>query len=112
MMRASEFARRRARIEADKGHAFRPHSPKHRRKALEALITRAGAALIVPGGRVIGYRLPDGSVACEKQRFPNEDAAGAELVRIRRDAAHSYIPVRAYACDWCSGWHLTSKPKA
>jgi len=111
-MRASEFARRLARIEAGKGQPFRPHGAKHRRKATEALIRRANAALIVPGGRVIGYRLPDGSVACEKQRFRCRDTAEAELIRIRRDAAHSYIPVRAYLCDWCDGWHLTSRPKS
>lgn len=108
-MRAGEFARRRARIESERGLRFRPHSKHYRRKALRALVRRAGAALIIPHGREVGYRMPDGSVACIKHRFRTFEAADAELHRITRHAAHSYVPVRVYACDWCDGFHLTSK---
>ncbi len=79
------------------------------RKALRALVKRSNASLIAPRGHVIGYRMPDGSVACIKQRFRSEEAASAELLRIARHASRSYIPVRAYLCDWCGGWHLTSR---
>lgn len=103
-MKAGEFSRRRARIESARGCKFQ-------RKALRALAKRARAAIIVPNGKRIGYRLPDGSVACEKQRFHSEDAANTELTRIARQASHAYIPVRAYRCEWCSGWHLTSRAK-
>ncbi len=108
-MRAGEFARRRARIESDKGLKCRPHSPAFQRKALRALAKRAGAALIVPIGRRIGYRLPDGSVACAKQRYRTHEAADAELQRIAVHASRAYVPVRAYRCDWCGGFHLTSR---
>lgn len=108
-MHAGEFARRRARIVSDKGGSRRLHGPRYRVKALRALVRRAGAALIIPHGRRVGYRLPDGSVACDKQRFRTERAALAELDRIHMHAAHAYVPVRAYLCNWCDGWHLTSR---
>lgn len=110
-MRAGEFARRRARIESEMRPGFNRHGKGFRRKALRALVKRAGAAFIVPNGRRIGYRLPDGSVACEKQRFRTEDAANAELRRIAFHASHAYIPVRAYRCEWCDGFHLTSRAR-
>lgn len=108
-MRAGEFARRRARIQCDRGDKLRPHGAGYQRKALRALVKRSGAALIVPNGRVVGYRMRDGSVACMKQRYRSETAAHAELSRIASHASHSYVPVRAYRCEWCDGWHLTSR---
>lgn len=104
-MRAAEFARRLARIEreaATRGAGFR-------RGATRALTRRAGAALIVPQGRIAGWRLPDGSVACVKERFRTLDAAQHELHRIGRHASHEYVPVRSYRCHLCDGWHLTSR---
>lgn len=77
---------------------------------MRALARRAGAAIILPNGRHVGYRLPDGSVACAKHRYRDEVAAQMELARIRRDAVRGYVPVRAYRCEWCDGWHLTSRP--
>lgn len=104
-MKAGDFARRRARIECDKA----PHGRGFQRKALRALVKRTGAALIVPNGKRVGYRLPDGSVACEKHRYRSRETADAELARIAVHASHAYIPVRAYRCEWCDGWHLTSR---
>lgn len=108
-MRASEFARRVARIDSDKGLKFRPHGRGYRRKAIRALLKRSGAALIVPNGRFVGYRMKDGSVVCVKQRFHTRASAEVELARIGRHASHDYVPVRAYCCEWCGGWHLTSR---
>lgn len=104
-MHAADFARHMGRI-----NATQRRGKHYQRKAMLALTKRANAALIVPRGHVVGYRLPDGSVACLKQRFRSADTAGAELQRISCHASHSYIPVRAYQCDWCNGWHLTSRP--
>lgn len=101
-MRAAEFARRRARIE---------HGSTGRRyKAeLRALMKRSRAVPIIAYGRIVGYRLADGGVACVKHRFRCELSALAELAAIRRNTTSSYVPVRAYRCEWCAGWHLTSK---
>lgn len=110
-MMAGEFARRRARIESDRGEKCRPRGNDFSRRAMRALAKRAHAALIVPNGKRIGYRLPDGGVACDKQRFRSEGSANAELRRIGAQASHDYIPVRSYLCDWCGGWHLTSRPR-
>lgn len=109
-MRAGEFARRRARIESEKGTATCRHGRSYRRKAMRALVKRAGAARIIPNGRRVGYRLPDGSVACDKQRFRTLEAAQTELARIAVHSAHAYVPVRAYLCPWCGGYHVTSRP--
>lgn len=108
-MGAGEFARRRGLIECDRGERFRPRGQRFKRKAVRALAKRVGAALLIPNGRRVGYRMKDGSVACEKQRFRDESVARAELHRIGRHASHGYVPVRAYHCEWCGGWHLTSK---
>ena len=103
-MQAGEFARRLARIECShrRGAGFR-------RKATRALGKRAGAAIIIPQGRRVGFRMTDGSVVCHKQRFRTTESAVAELERIAHHASHAYIPVRAYRCEWCGGWHLTSR---
>lgn len=101
-MRAADFARRRARIEhGSTGRRYRAE--------LRALMKRSRAIPIIAYGRIVGYRLADGRVACVKQRFRCEASALDELAGIRRTANHFYIPVRAYRCEWCDGWHLTSK---
>ncbi len=108
MIRAGDFARRLGRIEHNAAHG---RSRAYRRKAVRALVKRAGAALIVPRGRVVGYRLPDGGVACTKQRYRSQGAADAELARIGRHAQRAYVPVRTYLCEWCGGYHLTSRAR-
>lgn len=108
-MSAGEFARRRGLIEFDRGERYKPRGHAFKRKAVRALAKRAGAALLIPNGRRVGYRMPDGSVACEKQRYRDVCVALTELERIGRHASHAYVPIRAYQCEWCGGWHLTSK---
>jgi hypothetical protein len=108
-MTPGEFARRRARIESEYGLPNRIVGKGFRRKALRALVKRAGAIRIVPNGREVGYRMREGGVACAKQRFRVAHAAESELFRIGRHASHAHIPVRVYVCDWCGGIHLTSR---
>lgn len=108
-MTPGEFARRRARIESERGLPNRVMGKGFRRKALRALVRRAGAIRVMPNGRDIGYRMPTGGVACAKQRFRLALAAESELCRIEHHASHEHIPVRAYVCDWCDGLHLTSR---
>jgi len=102
-MRAAEFARRRARIE----HEACGRGAKYRR-ALNSLVRRSGAITIIVANRIVGYRLGDG-VACSKQRYRSLDGAHDELRRIHVFGRHAHIPVRAYQCEHCNGWHLTSR---
>lgn len=105
-MHASEFARKRARIErragARKGFAS---------KALAHLVREAGAQPIHARGQLVGWRMPDGGVVCIKLRFRDLVAAQLELARIARHAKNKNVPVRAYACQHCGGFHLTSQAR-
>lgn len=105
-MHASEFARKRAKIERRAGGraAFF-------RKAMNHLVHEAGAVVIVMGGRLVGWRMTDGSVVCTKQRYRDEITAQLALATIGQHARHKHIPVRAYACQHCNGWHLTSQAR-
>lgn len=104
-MNAAEFARRRGRIEHQAG---RKHS--WRVKAMRQLVNDAHAILVVAGGKIVGWHLPSGETVCMKQRFRDEGAATFQLGQIARtDGARLKRPVRAYACQFCGGWHLTSK---
>lgn len=106
-MRAHDFARRKAVIE---GRAAR--SQQWKTKAIRHLIRRAQAAVILSWGRIVGYRMPDGSVACVKERFSDAASACAEIERIAQQSTASYVPVRAYRCEYCRGWHTTSRGRA
>lgn len=105
-MHASEFARKRAKIE--RRAASRP---AFLRKAMAHLVHEAGAFVVVVRGQLVGWRMRDGGMVCIKRRFRDDDAAHAELDRIARDANHRHIPVRAYECPHCRGWHLTSQAR-
>jgi len=51
--------------------------------------------------------------ACGKTRYVNSSTAQAALVVIARYGDRDpdgRIPVRAYPCPECEGWHLTSWP--
>lgn len=108
-MKAGDFARHVARIDHGASNRTRNRGKGFRQKALRALAKRAGAALILPRGKFVGYRMPDGSVACLKERYRTHDAAMHELERIGKHSSHGYIPVRTYLCEWCGGYHLTSR---
>lgn len=50
---------------------------------------------------------------CYKITYESENAAKSHLKSIKNnsDTNRSIIPVRAYECPLCSGWHLTSQEK-
>jgi hypothetical protein len=55
-------------------------------------------------------------MSCMKATHPTWDAADQALRRIRARALrsardHHGLPIRAYRCSTCSGWHLTSSPE-
>lgn len=52
-----------------------------------------------------------GAKKCRSRKRRYRDHA--EAVRALQSAArsgHDYIPIRAYECDTCGGWHLSSQP--
>jgi hypothetical protein len=105
-MHASEFARKRAKIERRaKGRT------QFARKAMEHLQREAQATQIIVKGRVVAWLMKDGGVVCAKERYHDAIQAQLELVRIARFARNSYVPVRAYPCPYCHGFHLTSRGK-
>lgn len=53
-------------------------------------------------------------MACTKRRFPTAEAANAKLDAIDKERPRRpgrKLPIRAYKCPRCMGWHLTSQPK-
>lgn len=46
---------------------------------------------------------------CDKRTFATKKAAMDSIVK-PKSKNHKPVPIRAYECDICSGWHLTSKP--
>ena len=46
-----------------------------------------------------------------KNRWATAEDAEAEIVRIRATTDRAQVPVRAYPCDQCAGWHLTSQQR-
>lgn len=63
----------------------------------------AGILAVHPEARFIPER------ACGKTRYGSASAAESALAVIVRYGDHrGRVPVRAYACPACGGWHLTS----
>jgi chromosome segregation ATPase len=46
---------------------------------------------------------------CKKVQYTSEQFALEDIIRIRKQSNRSRIPLRAYYCDKCNFWHLTSK---
>lgn len=105
-MNAATFARFMEKIER------RMHGkPGRQLKAIRSMARRERAALVFTNGKLIGFRLRDGSMVCRKRRYRDEAAALVDLARIIYTSTSSKVPVRAYRCENCAGWHLTSKQK-
>lgn len=105
-MKGGRFASKRGRI------LHNGRGERHQRKALAHLAREAGARPIRgPRGQVIAHILRDGFVACEKRRYPDAETAQAELdgVRAFGHLQQGKMPVRAYPCGLCRGWHVTSR---
>lgn len=105
-MNGRKFASKRARI------LHRARSDRHARKAIAHLAREHGARQVHIGGKLVGHVLPGGFTVCEKRRYSSEAAAHGELDGVRAfEHLHlgRKLPVRAYACPACRGWHVTSK---
>lgn len=106
-MNAATFVKRRAKIEHQQG---KPNW--WRRRAQDALIREARAVPVVGGLKIVGWRLPNGETICVKRRFKDEGAAIAAMGQIRAEPfRRDHMPIRAYPCFACRGWHVTSEPK-
>lgn len=78
------------------------------RNVLGRLVRQAGAAYVISHGKITGYRLPGGGMVCRKRRYGSADIASRELHHISTTSLRSHVPVRAYRCPDCAGYHLTS----
>lgn len=103
-MNAHQFARQMMRIEQRFGS-----STKQSRKALQKLVSRERAAHIIIHGKVTGFRLRDGRIVCKKRRFTSPETAVREMKHIALTSKRTRIPIRAYQCEECQGFHLTSR---
>lgn len=108
-MNAGEFIKRRTKIEGERGRAA-----GWQRRAFDRLVreARAEPVFAVAAKRVVAFRLGGGEIVCVKQRFKTEPAAAQSLQMIHEERQpREHVPVRAYHCDHCKGWHITSRPK-
>jgi hypothetical protein len=104
-MNAAEFARRRARIERE----CHGRGKKYQRR-IAHLVNDARAALVVMAHKIVGYRLPNGEMVCIKTRYRNWDEATEDVMRIQAaNDPGARVPIRAYACVHCHGFHTTSQ---
>lgn len=105
-MNARDFTRQRSLINRQY------ESKRQRRKAMAGLLKRSGAALVVISARHVGFRLRTGEIVCVKDRFKNERQALLAMGRIQEAELDGVrVPKRAYQCQRCLGWHLTSQDK-
>ncbi len=107
IMNAAEFSRRRGRIESRNRL-----SPRRARTEMSHLVRDARAIIVVIRRRVVGYRMQSGEFVCVKHRFRDEAHAVAaiDVIRATNTMCHR-APTRAYLCNWCNGWHLTSQDR-
>jgi hypothetical protein len=104
---AGEFAKRRARIENNHDHRRKGHQAK----AFAALVRQAKAIIAIAGGKVVGWRLPDGQMVCKKRRYTSAEKAALALSDVQAEPGKTYLPCRSYQCPYCHGWHLTHQSR-
>lgn len=106
-MNAAEFSRRRARIVFE----FHGRGKRYNRQ-LAHLIQDAHAVLVVMERKVVGYRLPNGEMVCIKMRYRTATEATEDIERIQASNVNGgRVPIRAYACQHCQGFHTTSQAR-
>lgn len=103
-MNADRFAQMARKIERRLAN-----EPRRQREAIKRMARKAGAVQVIVGGKIVGFRLRDGSMVCRKRRYRDEVEARIDMARIAATSAAKRVPVRAYHCPYCSGWHTTSQ---
>jgi hypothetical protein len=104
-MNAARFARALHLIE----HRSPGRTHDWRKRATAKLVAQVHAEPLRTGSRVLSYRLPDGCHVCVKHRYATEPHAISAIVQIGLEADGRRKPIRAYACSFCCGWHITSR---
>jgi hypothetical protein len=103
-MNAAQFARARDRITREgKGRKG------YETNAMRRLIRDARALIVICGQSIVGWRMTDGAIVCHKRRYGTREAAVADMLGIQAEYGKRWAPRRAYQCDFCGGFHLTSK---
>lgn len=46
---------------------------------------------------------------CTKVSFADENYANQYIAKLKKTSKRSVIPVRAYLCETCLNWHLSSR---
>src|SRR5690606_7232048 len=93
-----------------------PRQRGHRRRdGMAGLPRPAGAGGVTVGWRRKRFEANDGHVGTyicvsAKRTYPTRAAAEEALAEVSQRPPRGEIPVRAYRCDLCPFWHLTSKP--
>lgn len=59
-------------------------------------------------GTRVGVSVDRSSPTCTKKSYIDKKAANAHIKWIQNTNKESYVPVRAYQCDKCTSWHITS----
>jgi hypothetical protein len=103
-MNAAQFSRARQRIERE-AKSRKGYGPK----ALRHLVHEARAVKVIWGPRIIGWRMRDGTMVCRKDRYATQDQATNVMLGIQAEHGKRGKPRRAYQCNFCGGWHLTSR---
>jgi len=57
-----------------------------------------------PGKRVYGK-------TCRGKRRYRDEKSAQLIVREAASSRNRYVPIRAYYCRDCNGWHLSSRPE-
>lgn len=50
-------------------------------------------------------------MTCRKIRYRDEIAANLALAKLQRQGKTGHDETRAYRCEKCGGWHLTSQKR-
>ncbi|HDR9259591.1 TPA: hypothetical protein QDB21_005613 [Burkholderia vietnamiensis] len=103
-MNSAQFSRQRDRIAREaksrKGYGT---------TAMRKLVRQARAVTVVWGKHIIGWRMPDGAMVCKKRRYATQQAAAFDMLGMQAEHGKRGMPRRAYQCEFCGGWHLTSR---
>jgi uncharacterized protein (DUF3820 family) len=59
----------------------------------------------------LNIEVPPLELPCDKVIYVNEKEAKLHLSNIRSKEQDHKKPIRAYECEKCGGWHLTSQEK-
>lgn len=103
-MNAAQFSRARQRIERE-AKERKGYGPK----ALRKLVRESRAVTVIWGRRIIGWRMKDGAMVCKKDRYATREQATGMMLAIQAEHGKHGKPRRAYQCEFCNGWHLTSR---